>query len=227
MVYTKEGYEKYKVERKQEIKDANNTAQRENNKKTLERLKTIGKKVISSKKLTGTNKTITKPTYKKTLSTNLMNQFTESAKPRPVGRPQGVMKHVSPFTGKPVPAEVYYSQVREVKRLQAQQADKVQLQKQQQFAKQGVAPNQVQNVIQQRMQQQFIRQQQMQSQVPQRPKMQTQQVPNNIPASQLPEGTIVPAGNHIWRYGRGVVGHEAGLFGPVKKIYGTEKSFFN
>jgi hypothetical protein len=225
MVQTKEGYEKFKAERKQEMKKANNTAQREHNKKTLERLKTIGKKVISSKKLTGTNKTVTKPTYKKTLSTNLMNQFTESAKPRPVGRPQGVMKHVSPFTGKPVPAEVYYSQVREVKRLQAQQADKVQLQRQQQFAKQGVAPNQIQNVIQQRMQQQFIRQQQMQSQVPQR--MQTQQVPNNIPVSQLPEGTIVPAGNKIWRFGRGVVGSEGGLFGPVKKIYGTERSFWN
>lgn len=124
------------------------------------------------------------------------------------GRPAGVLKHRSPFTGKPIPAPQFYKEMRAFKRVQAQQADIVQQQQQQRFAKQGVPPQQIQNVVEQRMRQQFV-QQQMQ----QRP-TQPVQMPQQF---QRPQGIPSQAVRPIWRR-YNVIREERDLFGNVKQI---------
>ena len=102
---------------------------------------------------------------------------------RPVGRPAGVMKHRSPFTGKPIPAPQFYTEMRAFRRMQTQQADVVQQQQQQRFARQGVPPQQIQNVVEQRMRQQFLQQQ---------PQMQPRPVQQMPPQFQRMPGRPLP-----------------------------------
>jgi hypothetical protein len=140
------------------------------------------------------------------------------------GRPAGVMKWRSPFNGQPIPATEYYKQVRAFRRLQTQKAEQVELQRQVQFARQGVQPRQIPNVIQERMRQQFL-QQQMQRQMPQqvpnqmRPQVQSQLTPEQIRILEAQRGTAV---RPIWRR-QPVIGQENGK----TKIYGVPQSFWN
>lgn len=235
MVYTKEGYEAYKQERKQQMKEANDAAQQEHNKKTIEKLKPIVKQIVSSKKIRNTSnksfKGITKA-YKPTkkLSATLLAYGSSGGSSRNVqsgpGRPKGVMKWRSPFNGQPVPATEYYKQVRAFRRLQTQKAEQVELQRQAQFARQGVQPRQIQNTVQERMKQQFLQQriqQQMSQQVPNQMRPQVQQ-PNQLTPEQIrileaQRGTAV---RPIWRR-QPVIGQEGGK----TKIYGVPQSFWN
>jgi hypothetical protein len=112
-----------------------------------------------------------------------------------VGRPAGVMKHQSPFNGQPISATEFYKQMRAFRRVQAQQAEKVQAVRQAQFAKQGVPPQQIQQVIMQRQMQQaqMAKQQMPQQQQMQRPQMQPQQ----FPAQQVPMGSRGLVGRRV------------------------------
>lgn len=169
----------------------------------------------------------------KTLSSTLLGYANSGSTTdtRPVGRPAGVVKHRSPFTGKPVPSQVYYAQVREVKRQQQDMANQVQLKQQMELAKKGVPPNQIQSIIQKRMEQQFIQQQIQKSQQRQMPQQVQQINPkvniHNINQTNLQEGQVIQKMNKIWKFQRGTVGYEGSLNGRVKKIYGLEESFFN
>ena len=113
------------------------------------------------------------------------------------GRPKSVFIHRSPFTGKPIPAPQFYKEMRAFRRVQAQQADVVQQQQQQRFARQGVAPQQIQNVVEQRMRQQFI-QQQMQQQPQMQPRP-VQQMPPQFqrPVQQAPMGSMGLVGRRV------------------------------
>jgi hypothetical protein len=47
------------------------------------------------------------------------------------------------------------------------------------------------------------------------------------PQDQMQQGQVVPRGNPIWKYRRGVVGKDAGLFGPRRVVFGLPESFWN
>lgn len=166
----------------------------------------------------GTFKKVTKAYgYKSKLSNTLLgysnafnnnqSQNTSSSGP---GRPKLVYKHISPISGQPVPAPQYYKDVRLFRKLQMQKANQVEQLKQMQYARQGVPPERIQQV------------QQMQ-QVRQVPIQQNMQVQNQP----LQNGQVIPRGTPVWKWRRGVVGEEGGLFGKRQLIYGTPESFFN
>lgn len=125
------------------------------------------------------------------------------------GRPKGVMKWRSPFTGKPIPATLYYKEVRAYRRFQAQKAEQAQAQQLQQMAKRGITPQQA-AMIQMR-QQQMVQQnniQQMQPQV----QMQNQNIQSRVPPQQV-QTSVRP----IWRR-QNVIRTERDAFGNVKEI---------
>lgn len=161
-------------------------------------------------------------------------KLAEAKSRRPVGRPRGPasFKWRDPQTGQPIPATVYYRRVKEVRRQAEQQARQKNLQAIQEMAKRGIPPQQAQQVIQQRQMPQANYPPQMQRPLTpeeiQRLMVQRQmQQQGQVNPNQLPNGTIIPMGNRIWKFQRGVVGEEGGLFGKVKKIYGSESSFWN
>lgn len=140
------------------------------------------------------------------------------------GRPAGVMKHRSPFTGKPIPAPQFYKEMRAFRRQQSQQADQVQTQQQVRFARQGVAPNQIQQTVEQRMKQQFMMQQMAQ----QRPMpQQFQQVPQQF-RLQPPQGVPSNAVRPIWRR-YNMPRYERDIFGNPKVVQGGNdpRNFWN
>lgn len=46
---------------------------------------------------------------------------------RPVGRPKGILKYKSPFSGKPIPAQQFYAEMRRVKRIQESRIEQAQI----------------------------------------------------------------------------------------------------
>jgi hypothetical protein len=148
-------------------------------------------------------------------------------------RPKQVYVHRSPFTGKPIPAPLYYKEMRAFKNLQTNKAENIQVQRTRQYAQRGVPPQQIQQVQQQQAIRQIQMQRPPQQQQVQQP-YQTQPHPQMVQpqqlqqqAQQLPNGTVIPLGTRVWKFQRGVVGEEGGLFGKQKKIYGAEQSFWN
>jgi len=148
--------------------------------------------------------------YRQNLSTNLAKAFTGSqSKPQgnnPVGRPRGNFKHRSPFNGQPIPAVVYYKQIREFRRLQQQRANQVDRQQIQQLAKRGIPPEQAKQIVDVR---------QIRSVVPQQP----QQIQNP------PQSSAV---RPIWRR-KSVVNYEVDSMGNRRPILqgNDPRSFWN
>ena len=148
------------------------------------------------------------------------------------GRPRGSLKHRSPFNGAPITAPEFYKQLRAFRRIQSQKADQVELQRQVQFAQRGVAPNRIQNVVEQRMRQQF-EMQQMQNQprqinqVPQRmPPQPIQQRP--MQQVQMQRGQVVSLGIPVWKWIRGIVDTQTDIMGNQRQILrGAPQSFWN
>lgn len=149
------------------------------------------------------------------------------------GRPRGSLKWRSPFNGQPIPATEYYKQVRMYRNIQAQKAGQVERQRISQFANKGIPPNQIQkNVMQTMMNNYNQMRMNQQTQVPvnqnqiqqmQNPEM--NQMQNQV---QMINGKqIIPRGTNVWKWRRGEVGTEGGLFGKTTKIYGLPESFFN
>lgn len=175
-----------------------------------------------AKKKNTFNKVSEAYSYNKKLSNTLesySNAFGgQQTQQKRVGRPKGVMKWRSPMTGKPVPAQQYYKDLRLFKRIQEQRAAQAQQIKQAELAKRGITPEMLQQIEQAKQ----IREQQMQQM--QQTQVQTQQVNQ---ANQLPNGVVIPRGTQVWKYRRGITGQEGGLFGPVKKVYGLPESFWN
>lgn len=149
------------------------------------------------------------------------------------GRPKKVYKHTSPLSGKPVPAEVYYSHMRKFKNIQARKIEDAKERRIVEYAKKGYSPEQVANIqqrIKQQKFQQFIKEkamrEQRQSQIqPQRP--QAQEQTQQQEADKLREGTAVDKSTRVWKHRVGTVSNEGGAFGRKKKIYGLPSSFWN
>lgn len=126
------------------------------------------------------------------------------------GRPAGVMKWRSPFTGRPIPAPQYYKEVRAFRRIQSQQAEQTQVQQIQQMARKGITPQQV-AIIQ-------LRNQQMQTQTQQMPQQYPQQV------QQPPSSAVRP----IWRR-QAFLSSEPDILGNRRNIIlgNDPRSFWN
>jgi len=92
------------------------------------------------------------------------------------GRPAGVYKHISPLTGKRVPATTYYSHRKEARRRLRTQAQQSQIREQAMMARRGVPPQ-----VTRMRQMQRIQQPQFPPQI-----QQVQQYPKQIPIQQTP-----------------------------------------
>jgi hypothetical protein len=160
----------------------------------------------------------------------------------PVGRPRGSLKHRSPFNGQPIPALEFYKQIREFKRIQSQRANAIEEQGMAAFASQGVPPRQIPLALQRQTPlpprtqpfqgsrpPQFQRTPPIQRPFPPRPPIPQNQVPNiqRRMLQTLPNGTVIPQGTPVWKWRRGTVGTDWGLFGRHQVIYGAPQSFFN
>lgn len=152
--------------------------------------------------------------YSKQLSSNLTKGFMEgSNQSHPhAGRPHGSLKHISPLTGKPVFAQQYYKEMRFVRRQNQILADRSNQQRNIQLARQGITPQQFQQI---NMQRQMMQQQMPQRQISQ-PIQQSNQVQNQV--QNRPS---------IWNRSQGVAVQDAGLFGPRTIIIGRPESFWN
>lgn len=216
MAKTKE-YEKARAKRlaegrkllkeRQKLVKEEQKAETQKQKIRKEAKKSQGKIIDKASKLVG---------YKQTLSKTLLGYSNAFNPPeqKKVGRPKLIYVHTSPFTGKPVPAPEYYRQLRAYKRIQTQKAEDLKEKQFNQFAQRGIAPSQVQDY------QQRLRQLQQLQQIQQSPQQYTNQAP-------LQRGQVIPAGTRVWKFRRGTVGQEGGLFGPVQKVYGLPQSFWN
>jgi len=156
--------------------------------------------------------------YKKTLSSNLMKEFTpgqQTQRQSHAGRPQGNLKHISPITGKPIFAQQYYKEMRFVRRQNEVLADKSNQQRNIQMARQGIPPQQINQINMQR--------QMMQQQMSQRPNQ-----PMNNQIQQLtPQNQETLQRQSIWNR-QGYISQEPDIMGNMKqKIYGRPESFFN
>lgn len=174
--------------------------------------------------------------YRKALTTNLLgfsNAF-NTPQQKSVGRPKNLFKHTSPLTGKPVPAEIYYSHMREFKRLQQQRVEDMKEQKIRELAKKGIPPNQIQEYQQTQNQMtpqqlEYIRQQQILQQINARQPTQqrlTEEQARQL-SKQLPNGTVINQSTSVWKGRRATVDEDWGLFGRRKVLRGLPSSFFN
>ena len=114
--------------------------------------------------------------YKKELASNLTKDFmsqSQSGGTKRVGRPQGYRTHTSPFSGKPIPATQFYKEMRLFRRQQQVLGERINEQRLQNAARQGVTPQQLQQINMQR--------QMMQQQIQQNPNMQMPQNNQNVP----------------------------------------------
>lgn len=149
------------------------------------------------------------------------------------GRPKMVYVHRSPFSGKPIPASMWYKEMRLFRKLQQDKAEGVQRQTVRQLAQRGVPPQQMQQMQQQVPVRQLpmVRPQMTmpQFQQPVRQPLPPMVTPQQLQqqAQQLPNGTIIPRGNSVWKFRRGIVGTEGGLMGRQQKVYGLPESFWN
>ena len=145
---------------------------------------------------------------------------------RPVGRPRGSLKHISPFTRQPIPAPQYYRELRLFKRQQQVFAQRNMEARMAQLARQGINPQQVQAQMQQQMPIQSPMPQPMQRM----PVQQTaqQQHMNNPYARQMPTNQVQMQPHHskVWRDTR-YVDTDWGLFGPRQVVRAGEESFWN
>lgn len=232
----KEEYNKY-------VKEQNKLAQKQaivkykkdikkNIKKNIEPIKKKSKQAEKITKSAGkVIKNISKSVgYKKKLSDTLMGFANADRVPQQkVGRPPKLFKHTSPFTGKPVPAEVYYEQMRAFKRLQARKVEDAKEQQLREYAKRGIPPNQIENY--QKQMAEKIRQQQMVQQLQQQrqsqPNQQFQTQQNKISPNELPNGVVVNSGNKIWRGRRGTVDTDWTAFGRKKVFRGRPEDMWN
>jgi len=164
------------------------------------------------------------------------------------GRPRGDFKHRSPFTGQPIPATVFYKQIKEFRRLQEQRANQVDQQQVQQLAKRGIPPQQAKQIVDVRQLRNVGIQPQIQNGVV---PYQVQQIPQPIPPQLSPEmqrqifiqqqlqqlqtqqnqrpnpfASQVPS--NLPRYGKRGQFIEGDAFGkPRIKTFGDGKSFWN
>jgi len=191
--------------------------------------------------------------YRKTLSSNLHRQFggafggrsssNQSSGDRPVGRPRGDYKHRSPFDGKPIPATVYYKQLRDFKRMQIQRANQIDQKQVAQLARKGVPPEQAKQIVDTRQLRSVGVQPSQNNQV----QMQPQRINPNLPPeiqrqilmnqlrqqnqqvqTQRPNPFASQVPSNIPKHGRRGEFVEGDAFGkPRIKIFGDEKSFWN
>lgn len=180
------------------------------------------------KKAGSTFKKITKAySYSPKLSQTLMGFSRAHNVPRQssAGRPQKVYKHTSPLSGKPVPAQVYYAHMRQFKNIQARRVEDAKERQIAEYAKRGIPPSQMAQV------QERIKQQKLLEQIKSLQSRQVQTHPTQSQmqqqANQLPDGVVVDRSTRVWKFRRGTVGTEGGLFGRKKKIYGVPQSFWN
>ena len=166
--------------------------------------------------------------YKPKLSQTLLGFANANNMPQQsAGRPPKIFKHTSPLSGKPVPAEVYYAHMREFKRLQARRVEDAKEQQIREYAKRGIPPQQIAQ-IQERIRQQKLLEQVQKAQQPQpQPQNIQQNQVSNEQIQQLPQGTIVPQGNKIWKYRRGEVDTDWTAFGRRQVLRGSPGSMWN
>ena len=218
----KQTYEEYKKEQNAIAQKQALAQYKEDIKKNIKPIKTKSKQSekITKSAAKGFKQATKAIGYKKKLSQTLMGFANANNPPQQkVGRPPKLFKHTSPFTGKPIPAELYYSQMREFKRLQARKVEDAKERQLVEYAKRGVSPSQIQ-AVQERVRQQQILQQAMLNQSRRQP--QTQQ--NN---QQLPNGTVVDRSTNVWRHRKGVVDTDWSAFGRRTVTRGLPESMWN
>lgn len=207
----------------------------EKTKKVLSETKQGLKKVFVRKtKKTNLNKLRTPISYKRNLPSNLMKMYggatggasQQSQGQRPVGRPRGEFKHRSPFTGKPIPAQVYNKQIRQFRRVQEQQANQIDRQQISQLAKRGIPPEQAMQIVNAR-QMQSVQQPQLSQEQIRQLMIQKIQEQNQIP-QQMREPIQSQAVRPIWRR-QGTIRYERDIFGNIKVVEGgnNPKNFWN
>jgi len=159
--------------------------------------------------------------YKPKLSKSLLNigagfvggSGTKRVKQTP-GRPRGIYKHKDPFTGKPIPATLFYRRIREYKRVQQQMANKKDLEAIKQLAKRGIPPEQAKEIID-RSQLQNVQGQRQNIQIKQ---VVPRQIPNNYPSQAV---------RPIWRNREGWLDYDWTIAGKKVVVRGTPQSFWN
>ena len=147
------------------------------------------------------------------------------------GRPRGDYKHRDPFTGKPIPATVYYKRKKDFDRFQQQKAQLQDQKEIQQLAKRGIPPEQARPIVNQRQlqsvgvtqqpQPQQLTPEQLQQLNIQRRIQQESEMPEQMP-SRYPSQAVRP----IWRR-QPVEDTDWGLFGRKKVVRGVPQSFWN
>jgi hypothetical protein len=216
-------------EQKRELdKEIIGKARRDARKQTAKMVKRKADKVFSRPTKTAGkafNKITKAYSYKPSLSKNLTRQFSgvfggsnsnSTSKDNPVGRPRGDFKHRSPFNGQPIPATVFYKQMREFRRQQVQRANVVDQQAVQELAKRGIPPSQAQQIVDTRQLQSVgvqpqVPQQVIENQMRQRFIQQFQRPNQNQMQS------VSNAVRPIWRR-QNMVRVERDAFGNVKQI---------
>lgn len=217
--------------------------QRKAEQEKLKRIKSIRSQAGRTlKKVAGAYK------YSPKLSRSLLNigvgyngaQPTQQRVKEGPGRPRGDFKHIDPFTGKPIPATLYYKRVKDFKRIAEQTSRQEDLQAIQQLSKRGIPPEQAKQIIDQRQLQsagvQKVPQQVtqnisnyeklkqlelIQKQLKQQ-QNQVRQVPQQLPNS-YPSQAVRP----IWRNREGRLDYDWGLFGRKVVRRGVPQSFWN
>jgi hypothetical protein len=187
------------------------------------------------------NKAINKTpiSYKRQLSSNLMKSFSggsqssgQSRGTGKVGRPRGILKWKSPFSGQPVNAPQYYKELRAIRRIQNQKAQQIQIQQNEALARRGLTPQQLQQLnIQRQLQTQQI---QAQRQMPQRimpQNMPQQNISQPMPPNQQIQqqaGQVRPSTQpSIWNR-QGYIAEERDSLGNIKqRVFGRPESFWN
>jgi hypothetical protein len=129
---------------------------------------------------------------------------------RNVGRPASVFKHISQLTGKPVPAQIYNKEMRFIRRRQNDLATQRLLAMQQQMARQGITPQQAQQIQLQRQ-------------------LQARQIPMQqvIARPMPPNQGNQPQNPSIWNR-QGYIDTEVDILGNKRQVVrGRPESFWN
>jgi len=165
--------------------------------------------------------------YSKKLSSSLLNIGAggrpqgQRVKEGP-GRPRGDFKHRDPYTGKPIPATLFYKRIKDFRRDQQQKAQQVDQQVVQQLAKRGIPPEQAKQIVDTRQLQSVGVQPQVQNGVvPMSPEMQRQLMlqaqmqnqPRPIQQSNYPSQAVRP----IWRR-QNMIRVETDMLGNKKEV---------
>lgn len=216
------------VERRQALEQAKQGMRRER----VQQVKQQAQRLVKNIRQSNYKQTFTTPKSKGQIPTKKVQsaflkmfgqgQAVKSQKgQKNVGRPRSVYVHRSPLTGKPVPAQVYNKEMRFIRRRQSDIATQRQLQIQQNMARQGITPQQAQQIELQRY---------LQARQPRQ--MPTQQVivqPMPSQAQDMPQAGQVqpPQQPSIWRRQQGQIVTDSGLFGRRLIRTQTPESFWN